>query len=153
MTYARIEPCPHCGGRGFVQAEPDEDGYKVFVACKSCGARGPAATDKFNPERANYTGESSSKAVVSWNRRNRTQKPWSVVNGKYIKPCPHCGGKTSLRSASTYRSKGFSSVYVACGDCGATSKSYLTPKGLADTEFNSKEAKEAVDNWNGRKGW
>lgn len=69
---------------------------------------------------------------------------------KTLKPCPHCGGRASLRDNYSNRTKGYF-VFVRCDVCGATSGTYTCDSVPADDDWNNKACDKAIEAWNLRK--
>ena len=60
--------CPHCGKRAEFVSDYDcsEGTYTLYVECKTCGARGGAATTAHSPHTIGYEG-AKARAINAWN--------------------------------------------------------------------------------------
>lgn len=70
------------------------------------------------------------------------------MNGKSIKPCPHCGGAGYLNSNFSNKTRTYF-VYVKCDLCGAQGKIYNSAQDPA-AGWTGDACESAIDAWNMR---
>ena len=66
-----------------------------------------------------------------------------------IKPCPHCGGTSSLNANSSYKIRSYF-VMVKCDICLAQGKPYRCDEHPADEDWNNQACIDAINAWNMR---
>lgn len=68
-----------------------------------------------------------------------------------IKPCPHCGGASTLHANYSYKTRSYF-VMCKCSLCGAQGKIYNSEEDPESVNWNNRPCIDAVLAWNMRTG-
>ena len=76
MKNELLKPCPHCGGKAFLNSNYSRRAqmYFVFVKCDICGAQGKAYRSYIDPSDTNWTNQACMDAAAAWNMRTDDQE-------------------------------------------------------------------------------